>query len=163
MYNYLLINATPYEIRIALVEHGNLVEFYLERPVEKNLVGNIYQGKVVRVLPGMQAAFVDLGLERTEELLVFNKTDKIYPWDDPSEVILDEIARKVSRKHKIKPEKLAEYFSTKSGNRTFNQYQRYYTVVFRNGQAKNVYPSREFALVAVSEGMARFMESRGRK
>jgi ribonuclease G len=44
MYNYLLINATPYEIRIALVEHGNLVEFYQERPVEKGLVGNIYQG-----------------------------------------------------------------------------------------------------------------------
>ena len=70
MYNYLLINATPYEIRIALVEHGNLVEFYLERPVEKGLVGNIYQGRVVRVLPGMQAAFVDLGLERTGFLYV---------------------------------------------------------------------------------------------
>ena len=70
MYNYLLINANPYEIRIALVEHGNLVEFYLERPVEKNLVGNIYQGRVVRVLPGMQAAFVDLGLERTGFLYV---------------------------------------------------------------------------------------------
>ena len=70
MYNYLLINATPYEIRIALVEHGNLVEFYQERPVEKGLVGNIYQGRVVRVLPGMQASFVDLGLERTGFLYV---------------------------------------------------------------------------------------------
>jgi ribonuclease G len=70
MYNYLLINATPYEIRIALVEHGNLVEFYQERPVEKGLVSNIYQGRVVRVLPGMQAAFVDLGLERTGFLYV---------------------------------------------------------------------------------------------
>jgi len=70
MYNYLLINATPYEIRIALIEHGNLVEFYQERPVEKGLVGNIYQGRVVRVLPGMQAAFVDLGLERTGFLYV---------------------------------------------------------------------------------------------
>ena len=70
MYNYLLINATPYEIRIALVEHGNLVEFYQERPVEKAMVGNIYQGRVVRVLPGMQAAFVDLGLERTGFLYV---------------------------------------------------------------------------------------------
>lgn len=70
MYNYLLINATSYEIRIALIEHGNLVEFYQERPVEKGLVGNIYQGRVVRVLPGMQAAFVDLGLERTGFLYV---------------------------------------------------------------------------------------------
>ena len=70
MYNYLLINANPYEIRIALIEHGNLVEFYQERPVEKGLVGNIYQGRVVRVLPGMQAAFIDLGLERTGFLYV---------------------------------------------------------------------------------------------
>lgn len=70
MYNYLLINATSYEVRIALVEHGNLVEFYQERPVEKSLVGNIYQGRVVRVLPGMQAAFVDVGLERTGFLYV---------------------------------------------------------------------------------------------
>jgi ribonuclease G len=70
MYNYLLINATSYEIRIALVEHGNLVEFYLERPVEKGMVGNIYRGRVVRVLPGMQAAFVNLGLERTGFLYV---------------------------------------------------------------------------------------------
>ncbi|OGQ98363.1 MAG: ribonuclease [Deltaproteobacteria bacterium RIFOXYD12_FULL_55_16] len=66
----LLINATPYEIRIALVEHGNLVEFYLEQPREKGLVGNIYRGRVVRVLSGMQAAFVDIGLERTGFLYV---------------------------------------------------------------------------------------------
>lgn len=66
----LIINATSFEVRIALVEHGNLVEFYLERPTEKGLVGNIYLGKVVRVLPGMQAAFVDIGLERTGFLYV---------------------------------------------------------------------------------------------
>ncbi len=66
----LLINAASYEIRIALVEHGNLVEFYLERPTERGLVGNIYKGKVVRVLPGMQAAFVDIGLDRTGFLYV---------------------------------------------------------------------------------------------
>lgn len=66
----LLINATPYEIRIALLEHGNLVEFHIEHPTEKGLVGNIYRGRVVRVLPGMQAAFVDVGLERTGFLYV---------------------------------------------------------------------------------------------
>ncbi|MDR9500406.1 MAG: Rne/Rng family ribonuclease [Desulfurivibrionaceae bacterium] len=66
----LLINATSYEVRIALIEHGNLVEFHVERPTEKGLVGNIYQGKVVRVLPGMQAAFVDIGLDRTGFLYV---------------------------------------------------------------------------------------------
>ncbi len=66
----LIINAACYEVRIALVEHGTLVEFYLERPTEKGLVGNIYYGRVVRVLPGMQAAFVDIGLERTGFLYV---------------------------------------------------------------------------------------------
>jgi ribonuclease G len=82
MYNYLLINATPYEIRIALIEHGNLVEFYQERPVEKGLVGNIYQGRVVRVLPGMQAAFVDLGLERTGFLYVDDVTTNNKHFED---------------------------------------------------------------------------------
>ena len=66
----LVINATPYETRIALIEYGNLVEFYQERPNERGLVGNIYLGKVVRVLPGMQASFVDVGLERTGFLYV---------------------------------------------------------------------------------------------
>jgi len=66
----ILINATPYENRIALVEDNNLLEFHIERPAEKGLVGNIYRGQVVRVLPGMQAAFVDIGLERTGFLYV---------------------------------------------------------------------------------------------
>ena len=70
MYTDILINATSYENRIALVNSGNLLEFYLERPAEKGLVGNIYCGKVVRVLPGMQAAFVDIGLERAGFLYV---------------------------------------------------------------------------------------------
>ncbi|RUM36031.1 MAG: ribonuclease [Desulfobulbus sp.] len=70
MYTDILINATPYENRIALVESGNLLEIHLERPSEKGLTGNIYCGRVVRVLPGMQAAFVDIGLERTGFLYV---------------------------------------------------------------------------------------------
>ncbi len=61
----LLINYSPYETRVALLEEGNLVEFYVERPKEKGVVGNIYKGRVVRVLPGMKAAFVDVGLSRT--------------------------------------------------------------------------------------------------
>lgn len=66
----ILINSRPYEVRIALVEEGHLTEFHIERPTEKGLTGNIYLGKVVRVLPGMQAAFVDIGLERTGFLYV---------------------------------------------------------------------------------------------
>lgn len=66
----ILINATSYEVRLALVEDGNLSEFHMQRPTDKGLMGNVYKGRVVRVLPGMQAAFVDIGLERTGFLYV---------------------------------------------------------------------------------------------
>ena len=61
----LLINVTPMECRVALIENGTVNELFVERTVKRGLVGNIYKGKVVRVLPGMQAAFVDIGLSRT--------------------------------------------------------------------------------------------------
>jgi ribonuclease G len=61
----ILINATPREVRAALVESGVLQEVLIERTSRRGLISNIYKGKVSRVLPGMQAAFVDLGLERT--------------------------------------------------------------------------------------------------
>ena len=61
----ILINATPHEVRAALVESGVLQEVQIERTSRRGLVTNIYKGKVSRVLPGMQAAFVELGLERT--------------------------------------------------------------------------------------------------
>jgi ribonuclease G len=60
----ILINITPMETRVALVENGVLQEVYIERTRRRGIVGNIYKGKVVRVLPGMQAAFVDIGLDR---------------------------------------------------------------------------------------------------
>ncbi|MDH5424478.1 MAG: ribonuclease G [Gammaproteobacteria bacterium] len=60
----ILINVTPQETRVAILENGVLQELYIERISSKGLVGNIYLGKVVRVLPGMDAAFVDVGLER---------------------------------------------------------------------------------------------------
>ncbi len=60
----LLINFAPMETRVALIENGMLQEVYIERVDNKGIVGNIYKGKVARVLPGMQAAFVDIGLER---------------------------------------------------------------------------------------------------
>ncbi|MGC1443817.1 MAG: ribonuclease G [Burkholderiaceae bacterium] len=59
-----LINATPHETRVALVEHGTLQELHIERTSSRGLTGNIYLGKVSRVLPGMQSAFIDIGLER---------------------------------------------------------------------------------------------------
>ena len=66
----ILINSRSYEVRLALVENSILTEFHMQRPMEKGLKGNIYRGRVVRVLPGMQAAFVDIGLERTGFLYV---------------------------------------------------------------------------------------------
>jgi ribonuclease G len=60
----LLVNVTPQETRVAVVENGVLQEVFIERARRRGLVGNIYMGVVSRVLPGMQAAFVDIGLER---------------------------------------------------------------------------------------------------
>ncbi len=61
----ILINVTPTETRVAVVENGMLQEVTLERNSHVGYTGNIYKGKVSRVLPGMQAAFIDIGLERT--------------------------------------------------------------------------------------------------
>lgn len=65
MINEILINVAPTETRAALLENGVLQELFIERDADQGHVGNIYCGKVIRVLPGMQAAFVDIGLERT--------------------------------------------------------------------------------------------------
>ncbi|WP_371188021.1 ribonuclease G [Thalassotalea maritima] len=60
----LLINVTPSETRVALIENGTLQEVHIERNAKRGIVGNIYLGKVIRVLPGMQAAFVDINLDK---------------------------------------------------------------------------------------------------
>ncbi|MCU7798729.1 MAG: ribonuclease G [gamma proteobacterium symbiont of Lucinoma myriamae] len=65
MSDELLINVTPQETRVATVENGMLQEVVIERSCKRGLVGNIYRGKVCRVLPGMQAAFLEIGLQRT--------------------------------------------------------------------------------------------------
>jgi ribonuclease G len=66
----ILINATRDEIRVGLLEGGQVVEVYIERKSEASLVGNIYKGRVVKILPGMQSAFVDIGLEKAAFLYV---------------------------------------------------------------------------------------------
>jgi ribonuclease G len=78
MSSILVINAAGRETRVALVEGGHIAEFYLERKKDKGIVGNIYKGRVVRVLPGMQAAFVDIGLEKAAFLYV---SDVVYDPD----------------------------------------------------------------------------------
>ena len=66
----ILLNVTPREVRAALLENGVLHEVYIERAGRRGLISNVYKGRVSRVLPGMQAAFVDIGLERTAFLHV---------------------------------------------------------------------------------------------
>ena len=66
----ILINWAPQETRVAIVENGAVQELHIERTLERGLVGNVYLGKVARVLPGMQSAFVDIGLERAAFLHV---------------------------------------------------------------------------------------------
>src|SRR4029077_5539312 len=66
----LVINADGPETRVALVEDGFLGELYIERKRERGIAGNIYKGRVERVLPGMQAAFVNIGAEKSAYLHV---------------------------------------------------------------------------------------------
>ena len=64
MRKQIIVNSTPNEVRVALLENGVLAEIHIKRSSEEATAGNIYKGKILRVLPGMQAAFVDLGLEK---------------------------------------------------------------------------------------------------
>lgn len=66
----ILINWTPQETRVAIVEAGAVQDLYIERTLERGSVGNVYAGKVARVLPGMQSAFIEIGLERAAFLHV---------------------------------------------------------------------------------------------
>jgi len=68
--NEILINVTREEIRVGVLEGGQVIEFYVERKRDASLVGNIYKAKVIKILPGMQSAFVDIGLEKAAFLYV---------------------------------------------------------------------------------------------
>ena len=74
----MVLNVGPRETRAALLENGVLQELFVERASKRGLTGNLYKGKVSRVLPGMQAAFIDIGLERTAFLHV---SDIVQPAD----------------------------------------------------------------------------------
>ncbi len=98
----ILVNITPQETRIALVENGVLQEVVIERLAKRGLVGNIYMGTVSRVLPGMQAAFIDIGIERTAFLHVLdiaehknqnNNNGKTVPEVSESELAIEQILR----------------------------------------------------------------------
>jgi ribonuclease G len=86
----IVINASAMEVRVALLEDGSLNEFYLERNQKLGLAGNIYKGKVTRVLPGMQAAFVDIGLDKAGFLHVSDLQAEAEAFGSLAEVIGEE-------------------------------------------------------------------------
>ena len=70
MYKQLIVNATKHETRVALLEDGTIAELFIEREDDSDIVGNVYKGRVQRVLPGMQAAFVNIGLSQAAFIYV---------------------------------------------------------------------------------------------
>jgi ribonuclease G len=78
----ILINANPRETRVAIIEDDQLVELLVDRPEARRMVGDIYLGRVEAVLPGIQAAFVDIGTEKSAFL---HASDLVYPEDEPSD------------------------------------------------------------------------------
>src|SRR5512147_1040702 len=82
----LIINSDFFETRVALVENGQIAELYVERSSDRGITGNIYKGRVVRVLPGMQAAFVDINLEKAAFLYV---SDIHHPMGEIEQLLLN--------------------------------------------------------------------------
>src|SRR4051812_30655311 len=78
----MIISSTSHETRVAILEDDQVVEIFIEREQSRGVVGNIYKGRVSKVLPGMQSAFVDLGLERDAFLYV---SDVISPTEEALE------------------------------------------------------------------------------
>ena len=89
----IVINATKHESRIAVLDEGQVVELWVERTRHRTIVGNIYKGRVTKVLPGMQSAFVDLGLERDAFLYVSDVIEDLEEYDSESsdDLHLDEV------------------------------------------------------------------------
>ena len=78
----IVINAAKHESRIAVLDEGQVVELWVERTRHRTIVGNIYKGRVTKVLPGMQSAFVDLGLERDAFLYVSDVVEDLEEFDN---------------------------------------------------------------------------------
>jgi ribonuclease G len=122
-----LVNVSPREVRAALVEEGVLQELFIERANKRGLISNIYKGRVSRVLPGMQAAFIDIGLERTAFL---HASDIVTPSDaehieasngngnGPKPERTDDIQSLVAEGHEILVQVLKDPLGTKGARLT---------------------------------------------
>jgi len=109
----ILINWAPQETRVAVVEHGAVQELHVERALERGWVGNVYLGKVVRVLPGMQSAFVDIGQERAAFLHVAD----LYP-GPKTETPLQPIERQVFEGQTLTVQVIKDAIGTKGARLT---------------------------------------------
>jgi len=89
----MVISANPHETRVAILEEGQLCEFYVEREKEFALVGSIYKGRVTRVLPGMQSAFVDIGLDSDAFLYVSDFLEDIEEFDHIVTTVEDKVQK----------------------------------------------------------------------
>jgi Rne/Rng family ribonuclease len=89
----MVISANPHETRVAILEEGQLCEFYVEREKEFALVGSIYKGRVTRVLPGMQSAFVDIGLDSDAFLYVSDFLEDIDEFDQIVTTVEDKVQK----------------------------------------------------------------------
>src|SRR5580700_1641231 len=89
----LVISANPHETRVAIMEEGQLCEYYVEREKEFALVGSIYKGRVTRVLPGMQSAFVDIGLDSDAFLYVTDFLEDIEELDHIVTTVVDKVQK----------------------------------------------------------------------
>jgi len=114
----ILINVTPQETRIAVVENGVLQEVYIERTRRRGLVGNIYKGRVNRVLPGMQAAFLDIGLERTAFLHASDIINQPVEWSSSEERRVGQIAELVKEGQELTVQVLKDPLGTKGARLT---------------------------------------------
>ena len=109
------ISSTPHETRLAILENEQLTEVYYERENEYTLAGSIYKGRVTRVLPGMQSAFVELGLERDAFLYV---TDFMEEQEDSSDFERIPAGWAARKKAQQSPSRLASKAGTISRGRT---------------------------------------------
>ena len=89
----MVISAAPHETRVAILEDGQLFEIYVERQKEFALVGSIYKGKVTRVLPGMQSAFVEIGLDTDAFLYVSDFLEDVEEYDQIVHTVEDKVQR----------------------------------------------------------------------
>src|SRR3982751_5346780 len=89
----IVINATRHESRIAVLDEGQVVELWVERTRHRTILGNIYKGRVTKVRPGMQSAFVDLGLDRDAFLYVSDVIEDLedFETNGDDEVSLDDV------------------------------------------------------------------------